>query len=46
MTTLIVLGALILLVGLAALCGWTVDSRDPDFDLGRIIDGPPNRFAG
>ena len=29
--------ALIVALGVAALCGWTADSRDPEYSLGRLI---------
>jgi hypothetical protein len=41
MATLIVLLALTVIIGLAAFRGWTNDSRDDDFGVGRIIDWHP-----
>jgi hypothetical protein len=34
----VVLGLLFLLViaGIASYCGWTVDTRDPEYSLGRM----------
>jgi hypothetical protein len=40
MTAIIVLVVLFAALGVASLLGRTVDTRDPDYGLGRIIDGP------
>lgn len=40
MTGFIVFVVLVAALGLAAYLGWLPDSRDPEFGLGPIIDGP------
>jgi hypothetical protein len=45
MAAIIVL-VLFALLSVAVLMGWTVDSRDSDYDLGPVFDPPSTPFAG
>ena len=48
MVALVLLG-LIVAAGIAAVCGWLPDTRDPEFGLGRILRGrerPPTPPSG
>lgn len=40
MTALIIFLAIFVLAGLASALGWTPDSRDPRFTVGRLLDSP------
>ena len=41
--TAIVLLALLLILGFAAVMGWTHDSRDSDYNLGAVLRRPTGR---
>lgn len=43
MTVLILFVAFTALLGAAAAAGWSYDSRDPEYGLGRIIDAHRHR---
>ena len=37
MIVAVALGVLIVALGVASVLGWTVDTRDPDYGLGRVL---------
>jgi hypothetical protein len=40
MVVVLILLGLLIAAGIASICGWTVDTRDPEYSMGRLI--PPD----